>query len=113
MRPIPEKMKREILEGSPNLCARRLTFRDHECKGRITLEHALIYAGRQVNEPWAIIKLCAFAHSVDEYQQTGILDKIKNEAIALFAASDEDLAKYPRSNWPHKKAYLLRKFQIA
>lgn len=69
-------------------CARKF---DGGCKGRITWEHAIIYAGRQLNEKWAIIPLCSYHHAVDEYQDGGDLNKEKNEWIALNRATDEEL----------------------
>lgn len=71
------------------VCARR----NWECQGRITWEHAFIYAGRQINERWAIIPLC-------EYHHLGKgMDKRVNEQIAISRATKEDLQKYPKRNW--------------
>jgi len=90
MRPIPPKM-REAMAADPyyKACARA----DHECSGRITWEHVWIYAGRQINEVWAIIPLC-WHHHLGEG-----LDKRENERISIARATDEDLAKYPRRKW--------------
>ena len=99
MRAIPEKMKRDILEKYPNKCARAMVFHDHECQGRLTLEHVWTYGGPQINEVWAILKICAWAHDVDEHQDGGNLDKAKHQYISVMLASPEDLAKYPRKNW--------------
>ena len=96
MHPIPIKLKKEILaDPYYKQCARK----DRHCKGRITFEHALIYAGRQIQEKWAIIPLCAYHHSVDKFQDGGGLDKRINERIAVSRATPEDLAKYPKRNW--------------
>ncbi len=87
MRPIPIKM-REELEELPRMhhCERAGT----DCRGRLTWEHAYTYAGRQINELWAIICLC-------EYHHLGKgLDKALNRKISLKYASEEDLKKYPR-----------------
>lgn len=83
------------------------------------MEHAWKYAGRQINEAWAIIRLCARAHSVDQYQTGGgILDKRINEAISLRHATDQDLKKYPNRDWEqerkkaeHYEAWLRKKTQ--
>ena len=69
-------------------CARE---KEGNCAGRITFEHAIIYAGRQLNEKWAIIPLCEYHHAVNQYQDTGDLDKQKNICIALMRATDEEL----------------------
>lgn len=87
-------------------CWRRLALHDHECEGRITWEHAIIYKGRKVNEVWAIVYLCAKAHSVDGFQDGGILDKKVNEWIALNRMTAKDEKKYPRFNWQQHRRYL-------
>lgn len=58
MRPIPIKL-REILSNDPlfDVCIHR-EFPGHQCNSRITFEHAFIYAGKQVNEAWAIVPVC-------------------------------------------------------
>lgn len=76
-------------------CARA----NSQCAGRITWEHCWIYAGRQINERWAIIPICAFHHAVDEFQDGGDLDKNENKRISLLRATEEDLAKYPKKDW--------------
>jgi len=88
MRPISQRVKK-ILEQEPNICARR----NADCQGRITWEHAFIYAGKQVDEPWAIIKICWYHHL------GAGLNKRENQRIAIKQATLEDLAKYPRHNW--------------
>lgn len=107
MRRIPEQIKAEIIsQPLHGLCLRRLALQDHICEGRITWEHALIYAGRQINEVWAIVELCAKAHSVDQFQDRGIMVKTINEWIAIGRMTPEDEAKYPRFNWAQRRAYL-------
>lgn len=113
MRPIPEKMKQEMLDDPAyHSCMRNDYFLDHRCQGRLTLEHALIHAGKQINEKWAIISICAWSHDVDEWQDAGNIDKRKNEYIALMRATEEDLAKYPSDDWEQKRKYLVGKFGI-
>lgn len=80
-------------------CMRKLVLNDHECRGRITFEHALLYAGRQVDEVFAIISLCAWAHSVDQFQDGGGLDKRINEWIAVNRMKKSDERRYPKRDW--------------
>jgi len=89
MRPIPPTLKKEM-EADPyyKICARR---KDGGCAGRVTWEHTIIYAGKQLNEKWAIIPLCERHHAVDNYQDNGILDKNENIRIALNRATDIEL----------------------
>lgn len=102
----------EWIERNRPPCERRHAFRDHECAGRSTMEHAMKYAGRQVNEAWAIIRLCARAHNVDQWQTSGgILDKRKNEYLALTHATEADLSRFPRSGWKQLKLHLGREYR--
>lgn len=72
-------------------CARNTLLDDHECEadpvtGRlIEWEHALIHASNQVNEEWAIIPSCWWAH-----RGPGLIKEI-NVWIALNRATDEEL----------------------
>ena len=92
-------------------CMRNEVLRDHQCgadplTGRlIEWEHAWIYAGKQVNEIWAIISICWWAH-----RGPG-LDKEKNQFVSLIRATDEELEKYPRKDWAQIKKYLTGKYK--
>jgi len=97
MRPIPSAMRKQIdSDVYYKTCARR----NWECSGRITIEHALLYQGKQVNEMWALVPLCWYHHLGKG------LDKRINEYLALRRASDADLDKYAKANWKQKYAYL-------
>jgi hypothetical protein len=85
---------RQILANKPDVCARRP---EGGCGGRITWEHALTYGGRQIDEHWAIVKLCARHHAVDQYQDCGLLDKEKNVWLALNQATDAELLPYSKA----------------
>jgi len=63
----------------------------HACGGRITWEHAFVFAGKQIQLRWAIIPLCARGHGVDEWQDAGTLNKGMNQWCALNRATDEEL----------------------
>lgn len=85
---------RKEIEGDPEyqICA----FRDVEhpagpCDGRVTREHAVIVAGRKVQERWAIIPCCAKHHAVDSFQDAGTLRKDMNIWVALNRATDDEL----------------------
>lgn len=92
MRKISTKIKEQLLQD-PQICARK---EDGNCIGRITFEHTLIYAGKQIDEVWAIIKLCEYHHDVNTQQGNGDLQKEKNIWIALNRATDEELLKYSK-----------------
>lgn len=69
----------------------------HECAGRITREHAMYYAGKKIQERWAIIPLCASGHGVDLYQDAGTVHKEVRVWVALNRATDDDLMPYNRA----------------
>lgn len=104
------KHVREALEQEPNVCALQ---RFGGCEGRITLEHALTYAGKQIDEPWAIIKICARHHSVDQYQDRGLLNKEINVWVALNKATDQQLRQYSKVvDYIKMRAVLNKKYGI-
>jgi hypothetical protein len=95
MRPIPDRLKQEMASDEYySKCAR---CKDGHCSGRITWEHAIIHAGRQLNEKWAIIPLCEYHHGVNQFQDGGDLKKEKNIWIALNRATDQQLIKYSKA----------------
>lgn len=87
MRPVSPKVRAQLLL-EPDICAR---INDGGCGGRITWEHALTHAGKQIDAVWAIIKLCERHHSVNSFQDGGDLNKEKNVWIALNRATDSEL----------------------
>lgn len=68
-------------------------------------EHSLIYQGKQVNEAWAIVPACKYHHMGEG------LDKNYNRAVALYRATDEDLDKYPKTDWKQQKIWLVDKYK--
>lgn len=104
MRLISKKV-REHFDRDPYY--RRCSRTDdlENCRGRITMEHAWIYSGRQIDEIWAIIPLCVHHHLCEnsgencQHGMRGGLRKRLNELISLRRATPEDLEKYPRRDW--------------
>lgn len=70
-----------------------------DCKGRLTKEHALIYAGRQIQELGAILDMCEYHHGVCRYMDRGALNKKVNQVIAAHNMTEKEREKYPRFNW--------------
>lgn len=95
-----------------SVCSRQMFLNDHFCIGRITLEHALYYAGKRIDDHFAIIPLCAYSHSVDEWQDRGILNKEINEWIAINRMTEQDMQNYPRFDWGKRKKHLNEKLGI-
>jgi hypothetical protein len=107
MRKIPTKLREEMADDPYySVCSRY----NENCGGRITWEHVFIYAGKQINEKWAIIPLCEKHHAVNRYQDAGLLDKEINQWISIQRATDEDLEKYPKKDWKTLKVYLENKY---
>lgn len=101
MRKIPKEL-RDKLSSLPEFssCSRK----SRHCWGRITWEHCWIYAGKQINEEWAIIPLCWRHHLGDMF------NKEINQWISINKATASDLAKYPKRDWKHVKKYLNKKY---
>lgn len=100
MRPIPLALKQKM-EKNPFMskCAYPGCFTHPEW------EHAFIYAGKQINDEWAIVPVCAFHH-----RGRG-LDKWFNQWIAINRASFSDLSKYSKRNWFYVQDKLNYKFK--
>jgi len=111
MRPISARVRAEI-DKDPlyKVCARQYYLRDHVCQGRITYEHAVVYGGKQVDERWAIVPICAYAHGVDHFLDAGNLVKDINVWIALNRMTPADEAKYPRRDWARERRFLNGKY---
>ena len=97
MHETSKEVFKEIERERP-FCERQEIFHDHKCQGHSTMEHAFIYAGKQIPDKWAVIRICEWAHSVNRFQNGGGLDKEKNQYIALSHATEEDLKKYPKKD---------------
>ena len=54
MTPIPKELSDEM---SNDVFYSRCARSNGSCEGRITWEHAFIYAGKQIQEKWSIIPL--------------------------------------------------------
>lgn len=93
MRKVSETTKKTIL-ARRQICARH---DDGGCGGPLTWEHAIIYGGHQLDEPWSIVILCSRHHAVNEYQDGGDLQKEKNVWLALNQATDEELRRYSKA----------------
>lgn len=105
MHKTPKKIY-ESIKQERYYCERNRVLNDHICSGRLTMEHALMYRGKQIPEKWAIVVLCEWAHGVGRYAIGGGLNKRINEWLALRHAVAEDFAKYPKKDWLHMRGYL-------
>jgi len=97
---IPIKLRKE-LEDDPFM--EQCIYEG--CTNVPEFEHAMIFANRQVNKKWAIVPCCYYHHRGDG------LDKDFNKYCALIRATDEDLAEFPKSDFPQQKIYLTSKYE--
>lgn len=68
-------------------------FGSESCAGRVEWDHVFTYAGKQINEIWAILPTCHWHHThIASFRK-------ESERIAVARASEADLAKYPRKDW--------------
>ena len=92
MNRVPQKLRRKWREenrrGEVRVCMRA---GEGNCQGRVTAEHAIIYAGKQLQDEWAILWICAFHHEVDQFQDGGGMNKEKHVWIALNRAPEARL----------------------
>lgn len=109
MTPIPKPLLKEILaDPYYKVCARS---KEGNCQGRITFEHAIIYAGKQLQKKWSIVPLCCFHHAVDEFQDGGDLNKEKNFWIALNRATSAELLNISKAvNYLARREFLNKKY---
>ena len=75
-----------------------------DCFAKPEWEHAWIYAGKQINEAWAIVPVCTYHH-----RGSG-LDKDYNRYRSIIRATTMDFSKYPRTDWKQLKEFLTKKY---
>lgn len=87
----------------------RKCIHNHCYNTNIEWEHCFIYAGRQIDEAWAIVPCCKFHHR-------GLgLDKHYNRYVSILRCKmlgkwDDTLRKYPRLDWVQLDKYLTMKY---
>lgn len=93
---MSKRLRQEISEDPEYLrCAFQGIHPDlvGECGGRVTREHAIIFAGKKVQEKWSIIPCCAKHHGVDTFQDgPGEAPKILRQWVALNRATEGELS---------------------
>lgn len=107
MRPIPQKMRQE-LEKLPRM--KQCTLAPLQdlygpCEGRKTnpeWHHVWMYAGKQINELWAILAGCSRHHRM----ATDPAIKAAFETASLMLVTPEDLSNYSRKDWAQIKKSL-------
>lgn len=86
---------RAVLKADPFM---RMCIVAHECEGKVEWHHAFMYAGKRVNEVWAILPLCKKHHDhLTSHVQT-ICKMAIRARIMFFKAKEYFLKTYPKSD---------------
>lgn len=104
MATIPQKI-RYTLANDPFM--RRCIHDNADCEARIEWEHALTFAGKQVQEVWAIIPCCTYHH-----RKNG-LNKRFNRFIAVYCMPVEDQLTYAKAQFVLERNGLLKEYENA
>lgn len=109
---MPPELREEIGNDPEYSRCALLGLQFGPCGGRITREHALIHAGKKIQEHFAIIPCCAAHHGVDFFQDAPTeAPKEVRIWVALNRATDEDLYRFSKAiNYQREKARLNEKF---
>lgn len=92
--PIPQEM-RDFLSKDPFM---RLCVVGSECSGRVEWHHAFMYAGKRINEVWAILPLCKHHHEHINKKVQDICRAMMRMRIALFGLRTLFDIRYPKSD---------------
>jgi len=103
MAPIPLKLRKEMsVDPFYSVCA-LAGHHGHICGGKITWEHAITYASRQLQQKWAIVPICERGHGLGKFMDTGSLKKDLNVWIALNRATEEELLEISKAGDAKKR----------
>jgi hypothetical protein len=97
---MPPALRAEITADPEYLRCGLATYQHifGSCGGRVTREHAIIFAGSKVQKKWAIPPCCAAHHGVDEYQDAGTeASKEVRVWMAVNRATDEELLEVSKA----------------
>lgn len=112
MTPIPTRVRKEIASDPSYRVCKLAGLHGHVCGGRITMEHAMIYAGHQIQEKWAIVSICAAGQEVDRYQDAHTMNKELNRWVALNQATDDHLRTFTKANYIWERDRLNAKYGV-
>lgn len=91
MKVIPQRVRKEMQTDLEYKFCMLRSYKGHVCGGRITIEHALMFAGTQVDFKNALISVCARGQEVDHYQDAHTMDKNLNRWVALNRMTDVEI----------------------
>ena len=98
MNNMPQKLKNKLLaDPYYHRCAR---WKEKECLGRVTWDHCWTYAGKQIQEVWAITPTCIHHHLGAGFSRK------KNCWFSINRMTEADEKKYPKFNWKRERIIL-------
>lgn len=99
MSKIPSWLREELTHDK---FMRRCILADSrdQCRGRVQWHHVWKYAGKQIQEVFAVMPLCTRHHEY-EYRFRDIIKR-----ISLSRATPQELLKYPKIDWGLEKERL-------
>lgn len=108
---IPKWLLDEILaDPYYKKCARAGLF-GHECGGRITFDHCIIYGNKQLQKKWAILPVCEKGHGVGRFQDRGDLLREVHTWMALNRATRAELMEISKAiDYENMKDWLNLKY---
>lgn len=113
MTTIPQAVRKEIDADPTYQFCKLFGHHGHVCGGRITMEHALIFGGKQVQKKWAIVSVCAAGQEVDQYQDAGTMNKELNVWVALNQGTNDDLKSISKAiDYIKKREQLNTKYGV-
>ncbi len=92
MRTIPVTLRYEM---AADPFYQKCCVANSSCIGRPEWHHVWIYAGKQINEKWAIVPACRYHHKYAEQPDL----KRRFQRISLDRATKQDLLSYPKKDW--------------
>lgn len=93
MNNVPQHLKEKWSTEKPICCQTD----EGNCQGRLTKDHTIIFAGKQLQEDWAIVDACEYHHAVNKYMDCGDLNREKHVYRALQRATDDELLRISKS----------------
>lgn len=115
MNNMPTKLRKELAADPYYHTCARAGIDGHVCAGRVTWDHAIIVAGRQLQEGWAIVPLCEKAHGVGKWLDLHEKKPEMSQWIALNRAPEERLEELTRLgglDYLRRRNYLNQKYGI-
>ena len=81
------------------------------CKSKIERNHAIIYAGKRLNEPYALRALCANCHRLKNNNRPTRRADLINKINAITDGLHHLQSNYPKRDWKQELKHYLDEFK--